>query len=707
MGYLNFAVDVSSLPNGRYRLRVSSPVGEASADLDSPFTAQEIENYLNILVRVQRAPRAQELATARDLGQRLFDFVIRSNSDINAAYIASLERAGANGLRFRLTVENSGDLRQIPWEYLRDPNRDFLALSRFTPIVRYTPQLDVRPPATIRYPIRVLVMISAPADYPTLDVEGEWKRLNEATAELQTRGLMILERLDSATLIALQRRLRRTEYHVFHYIGHSDFDAATAQGLLAFESEADETKGQVISGEALGRELGEETTLRLIVLNSCHSARRPDADALRGISSSLVARGVPAVVAMQFAISDSAAKAFAEEFYRVLAEMLPIDTAVSEARRAIANRLQNSEWATPVLFMRSDTGILFSAPSADETRPVVKRVEEETRPHPRERGLSRPAVIFGVVALVALALLVGLLRGILPAPPTATPVPPTLDPTTLPDLQVGSVRISPRRPAPGEIFNISITFTNAGSIESGAFTWSWDASAILLDAAEGRIENILPGASKSISFSYNYGWWGEFDSIINVDVASEVAESEERNNRRPFPITLADDLPFVVDFSLLPNNTVVETPFRLGADDFIPWNLDFTVGSLAEAGCIDTPLDLLDHDADDVILTLGAEAAPNCVTQALNITIIRAPVSDAQVAIIPLESGIVTLRLYSNPSGGTPIFESAPQAVVGGERVLLGAFDSQPRLIRRIEINLDNQPVRLTQLTLLPVLATP
>ncbi len=707
MGYLNFAVDVSSLPNGRYRIRVSAPVGEASADLDSPFTPPEIANYLAILGRTQRVSRTEELATARELGQRLFDFVIRGSSDINAAYIASLERAGANGLRFRLTVDNAGDLRQLPWEYLRDPNRDFLALSRLTPIVRYTPQLDVRPPVAIRYPVRVLVMISAPADYPSLDVEGEWRRLNEATAELQTRGLMILERLDSATLIALQRRLRRSEYHVFHYIGHSDYHPETGQGLLAFESEADETKTQVITGEALGRELGEETTLRLIVLNSCHSARRPDTDALQGISSSLVARGLPAVVAMQFAITDSAAKVFAEEFYRVLAEMSPIDTAVSEARRAIANRLQNSEWAIPVLFMRSDTGILFSAPSADETRPVLKPVDEETRPHPRAAALPRPTVLLGIVALIVIVILVGLLRGVVPAPSTPTPAPPTLDPANLPDLQVGSVRISPRRPAPGEIFNISITFTNAGNADTGPFTWSWDASAILLDAAEGRVENILPGASKSISFSYNYGWWGEFDSIINVDVESEVTESEERNNRRPFPITLADDLPFVVDFSLLPNNTVVETPFRLGSDDFFPWNLDFTVGSLADAACIDTPLDLLDHNVDDVILTIGAEADPACALQALNITIIRNPVADAQIEIIPALAGVVTLRLYSNPSGGEPIFVSEPQAVNPGEQVTLGAFDGQPRLIRRIEISLDNQPVRLTQLTLLPVLQSP
>jgi hypothetical protein len=696
MGYLNFAVDVSSLPNGRCRVRVSAPVGETSADLDSPFTPQEIENYLSILGRAPRVSKAQENAAARELGGRLFDFLLRGSSDINAAYIASLERAGSSGLRLSLNVENAGALRHLPWEYLRDPNRDFLALSRLTPVVRYMPQLDVRPPVPLTYPIRVLVMISAPADFPALDVEGEWRMLNDATAELQRRGLMILERLDSATLIALQRRLRGGVYHVFHYIGHSDYDAANGQGLLVFENERDESKGQVISGASLARELAEETTLRLVVLNSCHSARRPDSDALQGIGSSLAARGIPAVVAMQFAITDGAAQAFAEEFYRVLAEMSPIDTALSEARRAIDNRVQSIEWATPVLFMRSDTGILFTPPAADETRPIVRRVPDETRPLSRPSA-ALPYALLALVVLLTVALVIGLLRGIAPTPilPTAT-----VDPATLPDLLIGNMRIAPRRPAPGEIFTLSFTLTNGGSVDSGAFNWTWDANPTLLDALEGRVENIPPGASKTVSFPYSYGWWGEFITELRVDVDSEIGEQDERNNRRAFTIMLAEDQPFVVDFSLLPNNTVVETPLRLSSETFFPWNLTFAVGDMASS-CLDAPLDLLEN-GDDVILTVSADADPTCALLPLSITIIPAPVADAQIEVITEAAGTAVLRFYSNPSGGAPIFESPPQPVNAGEVVRLGAFDDQPRQIRRIEISLSGQPVRITRLTLLP-----
>ncbi len=360
MAYLNFAVEVAALPNDQYRISIQSPVGEASVDAASPFTPEEIQHYLAVLGGETKVSRDERQRTARDFGNRLFNFLLGGSTAISNAYFASLrEAASTEGLRLRLTVDQAGALSQLPWEYLRDPSSDFLALSRRTPIVRYTPQLDVRPPATITLPLRVLVMISAPEGLPALDVEGEWQRLQEATALLQARGLIALERLDTATLIALQHRLRAEEYHIFHYIGHSDYDTQTQQGLIVFENEQDNTRPQLITAAELSRELAEESTVRLVVLNSCQSARRPDADVFAGISSAIVTRGIPAVVAMQFAISDGAATAFADEFYRALAELLPLDAAVSEARRAIANRLRNNEWATPVLYLRADSGVLF------------------------------------------------------------------------------------------------------------------------------------------------------------------------------------------------------------------------------------------------------------------------------------------------------------------------------------------------------------
>ncbi len=689
MSYHNFAVEVAALPNGKYRIAVQSPIGEASTDADSPFTSDEIASFLQILSREKRVPRAEELSTARDFGQRLFAFLFHSSSEISNAYFGSLlDSNKSDGLRIRLTVEQAGALSALPWEYLRDPANDFLALSRRTPVVRYTQQLNTRPPAAISLPLRVLVMISAPQDFPALDVEGEWQRLQEATAPLRERGLLELERLDTATLIALQRRLRAEDYHVFHYIGHSDYDPASQQGVLVFENERDNNKGQIIGGEALSRELAEESTVRLVVLNSCHSATRPPADALAGLASSLVTRGIPAVVAMQFAISDGAAKAFAEEFYRTISDLMPIDAAMSEARRAIANRIGNNEWATPVLFMRSDDGVLFKTAN-------IAAVKIPTAQTPSSRAL-----IFGALALliVLVAAIYGIGRSVF-IPPTPTP---TLAPLLLPDLQIGSLRTSPRNPAPGQIFILSITITNAGQADTGAFNWSWDASTtppVLSNSLGDRIANIPPGASKNISFPFSYGWWGTYNSQLRVDSDSEIAESDKSNNFKFFEVDMSSE-PFELDFSRLPSNQLVDPPLTLDAGTFATWNLRFALDTRSQPDCAETPLELVDQDGD-IVLTVGGDDAV-CKALPISITVLRAPVSAAMLEIIPAAAGTATYTYYGDAAGQQVIFQSPPVDLQAGRLTRLSPGDDASRQIQRIDVSAPDQVIRLTRLLLSP-----
>jgi hypothetical protein len=113
-----------------------------------------------------------------------------------------------------------------------------------------------------------------------------------------------------------------------------------------------------VTGQQLGQILADRRSLRLAVLNACEAAITPAADPLAGVAPALVAQGVPAVAAMQFSITDEAAVTFAEEFYAALADSDPVDTAVTEARRAVA-ATDDVQWATPVLFMRIADGRVF------------------------------------------------------------------------------------------------------------------------------------------------------------------------------------------------------------------------------------------------------------------------------------------------------------------------------------------------------------
>lgn len=700
MPYLPFAIEVVA-DNGRFRIRVTeSPVGEASTEAASPFTDEEIEQYMQILGRERRVSIMERERTARQLGEQLFDFLISRHPDISEAYARSLDSASrADGLRIRLSVERAGALSRLPWEFLRDPRRDYLALNTHTPLVRYVYQLDNRAPAMISMPLRVLVMISSPQDFPALDVEGEWQRLQEATKTLRDRKLLELERLDEATLIALQRRLRQNKYHVFHYIGHSDFDASLSRGVLIFENEADNTQGQRITGEALSRELSQESTLRLVVMNSCHSARDPGGDVLAGIASGIVARGIPAVVAMQFEITDNAAKAFAEEFYRALSEFLPIDGAMSEARRAIVNRIPGTtEWATPILFMRSREGALFDSTTAP------KRITGSTPavPTPARQNRIPPRLIVAWLAtLVAVFIVALLFAAVIPA---LTPPQPTPTPSALPDLVAGSARFTPRQIAPGQIFIVNITIRNEGEVESGAFNWAWDASVsdpIIANALIGRIESIPAGGSRNLSFLYSYGWWGTYDTQIRVDVDTEVDETNNRNNQGFFEITIDEDLPLTVDFSLLPTtNQPTVPPLPLTPDIFALWNLEFGVVTTGTT-CEEVPLQLADVN-DDVVVMVDQETVTDaCEELPLSTTILRAPVSQAEMTVIPQLDGTATFTYYADTAGTQVVYESPEIAITADEPITLQPPDDEARTIRRIDVATPGQTVRLTRLTLL------
>ena len=156
-------------------------------------------------------------------------------------------------------------------------------------------------------------------------------------------------------------------------------------------------QGAMVDGSTLGVLLRDLPTLRLVFLNACETARvtkEKGLDPFAGVAAAMVMAGIPAVVAMQFPISDKAAITFAQKFYPLLARGDPVDAAVAEGRRAI--RLADArtmEWATPVLFMRAPQGVIFQVGGAkpEEEPPTPAGLPEEAEP-PRSvkpRGLPK------------------------------------------------------------------------------------------------------------------------------------------------------------------------------------------------------------------------------------------------------------------------------------------------------------------------------
>lgn len=342
---------------GYYHVRVTdSPAGQASRTFQLPFSALELENFILKLGKNRANVRTLQLDRAnvpsiKKLGSALYECLFKE--EVGECFRSSLALAKHQdkGLRIRLRFSAAPTLIDIPWELLFDAaSNQPLGLSVNTPIIR-TLDLAILPETkAIQGTLCVLVMIASPQGYQPLEVEREWQRITEATKNLQTQGKLVLERIEPS-LAALQRRLRRGAVHVFHYIGHGGYDQTQQDGVLVLENV--EGKGHLVSGQYLGAILY-DYNLQLALLNSCNGARTSVMDPFAGVGQSLLQKGIPAVIAMQFEITDTAAITFAHEFYAAIADGYSIEAAVAEARKMIYAQANPVEWATPVLYASVD-----------------------------------------------------------------------------------------------------------------------------------------------------------------------------------------------------------------------------------------------------------------------------------------------------------------------------------------------------------------
>jgi beta-lactam-binding protein with PASTA domain/outer membrane protein assembly factor BamD (BamD/ComL family) len=123
-------------------------------------------------------------------------------------------------------------------------------------------------------------------------------------------------------------------------------------------------------------------------LNSCEGARGSEGDPFSGTAATLVRRGIPAVVAMQYQITDKAAIEFCSAFYESLADGLPVDAAVTEARVAVSMDSM-LEWGTPVLYMRSRDGRLFDISSVKRPSEQPLGITDQEELHEHQERTAR------------------------------------------------------------------------------------------------------------------------------------------------------------------------------------------------------------------------------------------------------------------------------------------------------------------------------
>lgn len=374
--HVDFQLEIGAGRGRRYPVEVlSSPAGEAHETIHFPFDEATLEKHIanlhEALIRFPlptlRAPLPEDL-TVRDFGRSLFDSLF--SGAVRTAYDESLFSARQQGkrLRLRLRIEDPA-LASLPWEFLYDSRSgEYLCLSRNICLVRFLDVLEPNRPVLVNPPLRVLAVTASPHDAPALDAAAERSRLETALARLVAAGLVEISWLDGSGWRELQRALRSGPWHVLHFIGHGAFATAIDEGLLVLVAE--DGSSQLMPASHVGRLLADHPSVRLVVLAACQGAEGSRANRFSSAAAALVRRGLPAVVAMQSEVTDLAAMEFSRGLYEALADGLPVDAAVAEARIGVSLAVGGTlEWGTPLLFMRSPDGLLFEM--ADRTNPAL------------------------------------------------------------------------------------------------------------------------------------------------------------------------------------------------------------------------------------------------------------------------------------------------------------------------------------------------
>jgi CHAT domain-containing protein len=356
--YADFEIQMITR-DGRYDIAVHGHGGETDGRLALPLDDPAFVALRERITELQ----ADELDMAT-FGQILFAALFQDR--VRDSYAHARARLGRDqGLRLRLVIPpEAASVAALPWELLHDPNHGPLALLDMS-VVRYLPQPDAPLSLETQLPLRVL--LTAAQTPPPLAVERELAEVQAALAALGDRVTVAVEAHLTASI--LRDRLRQG-CDIWHFVGHGAIARDGVTGLLLLEDERGDPAP--ISSLQLGILLN-RCGLRLVVLDACLGARL-GADALRSVAPALIRAQVPAVVAMQFPAAEEATRVFAREFYRRLADGLPIDACVTEGRRSLMTEigLGRPDWAAPVVYTRAPDGRLFAPPAAPAPLPAVE-----------------------------------------------------------------------------------------------------------------------------------------------------------------------------------------------------------------------------------------------------------------------------------------------------------------------------------------------
>ncbi len=356
--------------HGRFPIHVvQSPCGETRQPVwqENKLQLPACQHVLDYLQELVAEPEEVEL-----LGRSLHEFLFPAEVD---EIFRRCREDKTKGLRIRLRIDPE-ELSLLPWEYCFDPHtRQYMALERQTPFVRYIAEGFAAPTTlTMPRPVKLLVVLAAPKDQPELDMQREEAGIRQALRHVPVE----LTVLRHATIEKLHDTLLDVEPHILHFSGHGVVSGGF--GALALEKPGSGNTDPLTARQLRG--LLNRMGITLAVLNACETARHSTRDALMGVAQALIREEIPAVIAMQFLVSETVSLMFTRRLYEFLFRGDPLEKIVTETRVGIDINAEEDRisWGIPVLFMRAKDGYLWKPEPSQRGSGLDSLVTADFRP---------------------------------------------------------------------------------------------------------------------------------------------------------------------------------------------------------------------------------------------------------------------------------------------------------------------------------------
>jgi len=317
-----------------------------------------------------------------DIAKLFTDTYTKFVQDYNLEVNAGLGKEQELRMRLQLVfTKEAEELSHLPWEFLfvpgaaNDIGKGFFFSGEKTELIltRFVPPSQILKRQPRQEKLRILVAVCNAVAGMGGVLQTEVDKLIATLKSIPRSEVVVIP---NPTYKVLSEEIGQAfQPHILHYIGHGQ-----SNGLAMFidKSEAEydiDTGGEQIRWIAgkFFRQLFNQHKPRLIFLHACRGAVAMSNENLNSTARELVKADIPAVIAMQYSISNDDAGLFARKFYEELGKGSMIDAAVQAGRVELGKNyppMGHPRFATPVVYLQTNEAIVLPVPepSAEELK---------------------------------------------------------------------------------------------------------------------------------------------------------------------------------------------------------------------------------------------------------------------------------------------------------------------------------------------------